>query len=94
MDFTFIFSGKNLKIFIFDKEFAMEETLKIWDAIFSTEKKVNFVEFLCLGVLNVLREELMKSEFSEIIFMLQNIRSMDVKSIIEKARNLYNEYGK
>ena len=72
----------------------MEETLKIWDAILSVEKKVNFVEFLCLGVLNVLREELMKSEFSEIIFMLQNIRSMDVKSIIEKARNLYNEYGK
>lgn len=72
----------------------MEETQKIWDAILSAEKKVNFVEFLCLGVLNVLREELMKSEFSEIIFMLQNIRSMDVKSIIEKARNLYNEYGK
>lgn len=86
-----LFAFQWLLLFL-SQEFAIDDVLKLWDCLFCQKNRKEYLDFMCLAILHILREELLKEEYGQIILMLQNIKELDVRIIQEKARSLYNEY--
>ncbi|KAM3128668.1 hypothetical protein pb186bvf_019236 [Paramecium bursaria] len=81
----------------FSKEFNLSDTLLIWDAIFrDIDDRNDFVQYFALALLRHMRDELIESEFGEIMMKLQNLdqQKLDVNRIIELAYRLRKEYKK
>lgn len=79
-------------LLMLSQEFSIDDVLKLWDSLLSHDKKKEYLNYMCIAILYIMREEILKGEYSEIILALQNLRQMDVKLIQEKAKSLYNEY--
>ena len=86
-----LFGFQWLLLFL-SQEFLIDDVLKLWDSLLSHDNKKEYLNFLCIAILYILREDILKSDYSEIILTLQNLKPMDVRLIHEKARNLYNDY--
>lgn len=55
----------------FSKEFNLSDTLLIWDAIFrDIDDRNDFVQYFALALLRHMRDELIESEFGEIMMKL------------------------
>ena len=79
-------------LLLLSQEFIIDDVLKLWDSILSNDNKKEYVMYMCSAILYILREDILKGEYSDIILTLQNIKDMDVKLIQEKAKSLFNEY--
>lgn len=63
----------------FAQELAINDTLKIWDAILcqnnknGSSDKNQFVHYISLSILLFMREDLIKGEFGENMMKIQNL---------------------
>jgi TBC1 domain family member 13 len=65
----------------------------LWDAILSfDENRFEFIHFICVAILTVLREELLNGSFAEIMLLLQDISKIDVNKVINQANIKYIEF--
>jgi len=79
-------------LLLLSQEFLIDDVLKLWDSLLSHENKKEYVDYLCIAILYILREDILKGEYSDIILTLQNLKTMDVRLIQEKGKSLYSEY--
>jgi TBC1 domain family protein 5 len=42
---------------LFGREFPLKDTYRLWDAIFADDKQLGSVEFVCIAMLLLIREE-------------------------------------
>ncbi|KRX04675.1 Rab-GTPase-TBC domain [Pseudocohnilembus persalinus] len=75
------------------QEFHIEEILRLWDSIMIAPEKITFTIYLCLAVLYIQRDELLQSDFSQIIQKLQDISTLNIDKILEFAIKLYRQYN-
>jgi hypothetical protein len=68
----------------------MPETLRLWDSLIMHNNKFKFVIAISIAILYKKREELLNKDFSEIMFTLQNLMSLDISidEIIFEAKNI------
>lgn len=52
------------------QELQIHDTLKIWDALICSANKNDFVHFLSLSMMLQMREDLIKSEFGEVMLKI------------------------
>lgn len=52
---------------------------------------MNFIFYLCLAVLQLMKSELLSDDFAHIMETLQNVSFFDVLEIIGVAQKLYSE---
>ena len=58
----------------------MLNVIKVWDPLMSDSTRWNFVYYICVAMVQMRRDEILKSEFSEIMEALQkqaNIGGID-----------------
>ncbi|KAI5170985.1 TBC1 domain family member 13 [Nematocida sp. LUAm3] len=74
---------------LFSGEFPIKDTLVVWDKIFYWKKR-KFLLLLCSSVFLLLRKEILKSSFPQILLLLRDFNISHL-SLIKKAEKLMGE---
>jgi len=80
-------------ILMLTQEFDLEEILNIWDPILASKNFLDYVSYLCLGILFSMRDQLVGAEFEGIMELLQNTSKLNIKSILKISNNVFKEVG-
>eukprot|EP01126_Amoeba_proteus_P015766 TRINITY_DN1714_c0_g1_i1.p1 TRINITY_DN1714_c0_g1~~TRINITY_DN1714_c0_g1_i1.p1 ORF type:complete len:336 (-),score=58.82 TRINITY_DN1714_c0_g1_i1:320-1327(-) len=72
---------------LFGREFPLEQTLIIWDALFSSNKLSSFVDYVAVAMLVEIREELLSQDRNGVLALLFKYPHQDlsISSIITRA---------
>lgn len=63
--------------------------MRLWDILLSVDDKNEFIYFVILGVLSLLKSKIIKSnEFSEVMTLFKNVRALDIESVIIEAKRV------
>ena len=73
------------------QEFDLNNILNIWDAIISSKNMLDYVIYLCMGLLLCMREQLQTADFSQIMELLQNTSGLDIKTILNFSNTIFKE---
>jgi len=77
------------------QEFSIDDTLKVWDRLFAHPKKVEFLNYLCLAMIQDVRESLIKADdFATIMETLQKSIGSDLDKIFATGFRLYKQFAK
>jgi len=67
------------------QEFDLGNVLRLWDSLLSHENKLEFLNFICISIIELQREKILFGEFSEIMESLQRFEDLEVIDIITYA---------
>lgn len=70
------------------QEFQLEDVLRLWDPLISSSSMINHGIFLCLGILVSMREQVLSSDFSGIMDLLQSTSKLEIDSILNIAHTV------
>ncbi len=77
------------------QEFSINNLLKVWDRLFAHPKKLDYVYFLSLALIQGVREDLIQGdEFPVIMEVLQKKIGEDLDKIFSTALILYKQFAK
>jgi hypothetical protein len=63
---------------LFTQEFNMPDIIRIWDSIIIYNDKFEFLAYLCLAIVIMNRDRLINKDFSNIMYVLQNLDLLDI----------------
>lgn len=72
------------------QEFELFDVLRIWDSLLSKKNKNEYLLFLCLGILNVIRSEIMVDDFADVMEVIQRLQNRDVIKILRSACDMFD----
>ena len=72
---------------LLSREFPLPETIRVWDSMFASTHRENFLRYLCVSMLIALREKLAVSDFGECLRCLQSYPLSSLPSISPIFRN-------
>ena len=71
------------------REFLLPDTIRLWDSMFSSTHKDNFLRFICVTMVTKIRTHLLKSDFSACLKTLHSYPSTNMDDLLEASRALY-----
>ena len=75
---------------LFAQDFALFDTLRIWESIFSSEDRVRFINFVAIAIIMNCKEVILDGEFTSVLEHLQNIQDhINVYQVVHIASELY-----
>jgi hypothetical protein len=77
----------------FTQEFEMPDLLRLWDSILSESDRFEFLNFLSLGIIKMKRQEILSSDFAEMMLTLQNLEKVDVERLIQNAVDIKYDFN-
>ena len=76
------------------QEFEMQNIMRVWDSLLSHENKVLYLNYCCVAIIESMKEELIKEDFSGIMEKLQqNVNCIDIQGVMNLAYRLYLEFS-
>ena len=60
------------------QEFELLNVIKVWDTLLADSQRWNFVFYICVAIVQLRRDVIIRSDFSEIMEALQRQSTMDV----------------
>ena len=74
---------------LLSREFLLPDTIRLWDSMFASTHKENFLKYVCVTMVMYVREELLQGDFSTNLRLLQRYPSTNVDAILDSARQLW-----
>lgn len=74
---------------LLSREFLLPDTIRLWDSMFASTHKENFLRYVCGTMVLLVREDLLKADFGQCLRLLQSYPPQDVDSILESSRSLW-----
>lgn len=74
---------------LLSREFLLPDTIRLWDSMFASTHKENFLRYACGTMVLMVREDLLKADFGQCLRLLQSYPPQDVDSILESSRSLW-----
>lgn len=74
---------------LLSREFILPDTIRLWDSMFASTHKDNFMRYVCVTMVMLMREELLKSDFGTCLRLLQAFPPTDVDRLLEASRALW-----
>lgn len=71
------------------REFLLPDTIRLWDSLFASTHKDNFLRYFCATMLSAARDRLLKSDFSSALKLLQSYPASNMDDLLESSRALY-----
>lgn len=66
------------------QDFSINHVIRIWDTVFADHDKFTFLNFICVALVTIRREQLMKNEFGECLELLQKqLNAVDTSFVVE-----------
>ncbi|KAI1724120.1 rab-GTPase-TBC domain-containing protein [Ditylenchus destructor] len=67
---------------LLSQEFSLPDVIALWDTVFCSTNRLESVQFLCLAMLEHIRDELLSGDFSHNVRLLQNYPEVDVSKLV------------
>eukprot|EP00934_Nitzschia_sp_Nitz4_P008806 Nitzschia sp. Nitz4//scaffold37_size175936//23829//26241//NITZ4_002027-RA/size175936-augustus-gene-0.4-mRNA-1//1//CDS//3329549731//8796//frame0 len=74
---------------LLSREFLLPDTIRLWDSLFSSTHKENFLRYVCGTMVMMVRDELLLGDFASCLRLLQRYPPSNVESILESSRSLW-----
>jgi Rab-GTPase-TBC domain len=74
---------------LLSREFLLPDTIRMWDSMFASTHKENFLRYVCGTMVLMIREELLKGDFSSCLRLLQRYPPVNVDKLLESSRALW-----
>jgi hypothetical protein len=74
---------------LLSREFLLPDTIRLWDSMFASTHKENFLRYVCGTMVMMVREDLLKGDFSSCLRLLQSYPPKNVDDILESSRSLW-----
>jgi hypothetical protein len=74
---------------LLSREFLLPDTIRLWDSMFSSTHKDNFMRYVCVCMVMIIREELLEADFGGCLRLLQSYPPTDVEKLLESSRALW-----
>ena len=58
-------------LLLLSQEFSLPDLITLWDAILSTHDRLDSIQYMCLAMLDFIRDDLFKGDFSTNVRLLQ-----------------------
>ena len=79
---------------IFTQDFMLPDLIRLWDSILGDSNIYYQIILICIAILIINKQKIIKSGFSGILSILQNIGDMDVENLLNKTYELKTKYDK
>jgi hypothetical protein len=74
---------------LLSREFLLPDTIRLWDSMFASTHKENFLRYVCGTMVLLVREDLLKGDFSSNLRLLQRYPPCNVDHLLESSRALW-----
>jgi len=74
---------------LLSREFLLPDTIRLWDSMFASTHKDNFMRYVCVCMVMVIRENLLKGDFGTCLRLLQSYPPTNVDQLLESSRALW-----
>lgn len=74
---------------LLSREFMLPETIRVWDSMFASTHKDNFLRYVCVSMVMVIRKQLLQSDFSTCLRLLQSYPPTNIDRLLESSRALW-----
>mmetsp|Transcript_2622 Transcript_2622/g.3877 ORF Transcript_2622/g.3877 Transcript_2622/m.3877 type:complete len:680 (-) Transcript_2622:27-2066(-) len=74
---------------LLSREFLLPDTIRLWDSMFSSTHKDNFMRYVCVTMVMIIRDDLLKGDFSTCLRLLQSHPTTNIESLLESSRSLW-----
>ncbi|KRX28115.1 TBC1 domain family member 13 [Trichinella nelsoni] len=73
---------------LLSQEFLLPDVIRLWDTLFADCRRFEFLLYVCLAMLILVRNDILTNEFSVNVRMLQNYPPIDIVSVIKLASEI------
>ena len=74
---------------LLSREFLLPDTIRLWDSMFASTHKDNFLRYVCVTMVMLIRDDILKGDFSTCLRSLQSYPSTNVDNLLESSRALW-----
>jgi len=74
---------------LLSREFLLPDTIRLWDSMFASTHKDNFMRYVCATMVMIIRQKLLKGDFSTCLRLLQSYPSTNIDGLLEASRALW-----
>lgn len=74
---------------LLSREFLLPDTIRLWDSMFASTHKDNFIRYVCVTMVMLIRNKLLKGDFSTCLRLLQAYPTTNIDNLLEASRALW-----
>ena len=74
---------------LLSREFSLSDTIRLWDSMFASTHKDNFMRYVCVCMVMIIREDLLKGDFGTCLRLLQSYPPTNIDQLLESSRALW-----
>lgn len=74
---------------LLSREFLLPDTIRLWDSCFASTHKENFMRYVCVTMVMIIRDKLLKGDFSTCLRLLQAYPTTNIDNLLEASRALW-----
>lgn len=74
---------------LLSREFLLPDTIRLWDSMFSSTHKDNFLRYVCVTMVMLIRESLLKADFSSCLKYLQSYPPCHMDNLLDSSKSLW-----
>lgn len=74
---------------LLSREFLLPDTIRLWDSMFASSHKENFLRYVCGTMVMLIRDDLLKGDFSACLRLLQSYPPSNIDTLLESSRSLW-----
>jgi len=74
---------------LLSREFTLPDTIRLWDSMFASTHKENFLRYVCVTMVMMIRDQLLEGDFSICLRLLQSYPPTNVDRMLESSRALW-----
>ena len=78
---------------LFAQDFALFDTLRIWESIFSAENRLDFMNYFAIAIIITGKPFILENDFVDVLSYLQNIgETLNINEALAVSNELYFEF--
>jgi Rab-GTPase-TBC domain len=74
---------------LLSREFLFPDTIRLWDSMFASTHKDNFLRYVCVTMIMTMRDKLLKGDFGTCLRLLHSYPSTSIERLLEASRALW-----
>lgn len=74
---------------LLSREFLLPDTIRLWDSMFASTHKDNFLRYVSVTMVMVIRDQLLRGDFSTCLRVLQAYPPTNLDRLLESSRALW-----
>jgi Rab-GTPase-TBC domain len=71
------------------REFLLPDTIRLWDSMFASTHKDNFLRYICVTMVMSLRDRLLKGDFTTCLQLLHSFPPTSIEYLLQASRALW-----